>query len=528
MFVLKTSAVARGNTDSLYRFRSVSGEMHWPIKGGLNLGFGGVWNTLLRLGFPPKEICKTSIVSPGNGDSLFVSSDTMLDPGDMEFVRRWLSAGGIVVASGLPEAWSPFLAAKVVSGCSPYPYAALAYSGVYGKVELIAPPGWRFLEKVEKKSGVETQGTLVTIRGERQTPSRALVSTIKGAPAIVRKDRFFYLNANPFAALQAWLQGQEDLEPWLNWRHRLFWLDEMVAYLGRVLVSVGALSEPLPGMGIGGLAETTIVLRHDLDFSRDTSYLETEEEAGLPGVYAILRDMNTNFWVKKLKQKQIHESAFHFNTVTFPAVSRIRKKLGLRGVEYRPSDKLIRGKGILSQVRWAKRHGIGIETLHRHWAYLIYPEWIDAMDVVFEYERSVLGGSSTFRGQVLRWGTDRVDGANGTMSQFPDPQFPLWFPFKLAHAGDGGRLLRGWESTSVMEVEPGLFEQMLNHRIAELPQRVITLNYHPAHAKRPVFTAEGSHENFKKIVKLIKESEVEVRTLSQVYSELDSSLGEME
>ena len=88
----------------------------------------------------------------------------------------------------------------------------------------------------------------------------------------------------------------------------------------------------------------------------------------------------------------------------------------------------------------------------------------------------------------------------GTLGSFPGPQFPYWFPFRLAHAGDGGRMLRGWESTCMMECEPDLVWQLLDHDVPDLTQRVIVLNYHPAHANGKTFSAEGCKGWFSEIV----------------------------
>ena len=119
----------------------------------------------------------------------------------------------------------------------------------------------------------------------------------------------------------------------------------------------------------------------------------------------------------------------------------------------------------MKQVRWAKNKGIGINTLHRHDPFIIYPELVDALDTVYNNEIDVLGSNSFFRGQVLRWGVDYSDGIRGNYGDAPSPQFPYWFPFRLAHSGHGGRLLKGWETTSMMEIEPGLLEQMIDYNI---------------------------------------------------------------
>lgn len=148
------------------------------------------------------------------------------------------------------------------------------------------------------------------------------------------------------------------------------------------------------------------------------------------------------------------------------------------------------------------------------------------MNKVLEAEPEVLGSSSLFRAQVLRWGIDRVDGNLGFMGEWPDTQFPLWFPFKLCHAGLGGKMLRGWESTSIMETEPELFIQMLDHEIKELPQRVLTLNFHPAHADKPTFYKNGSLNSFRDILDVIEKRSISVVPLCRVYQLANESIVE--
>ena len=150
--------------------------------------------------------------------------------------------------------------------------------------------------------------------------------------------------------------------------------------------------------------------------------------------------------------------------------------------------------------------------------FLVYPEWVDALDYVFDTTPDVLGANSLFRARLLRWGIDHVDGASGTVGEWPDAQFPLWFPFKLAHAGAGGRRLRGWEMTGVMEAEPELVDQLLSHRCDQLSQRVITLGYHPAHARGATFHRGGSFNSFKRVLDVIGSHGAGVETFQRVFA----------
>ncbi len=370
-------------------------------------------------------------------------------------------------------------------------------------------------------ASADAYGQLFMVHGEIQTPERASKTPLE-APALWTQENLTYLNGNIFAGFQAWLQGQSDLAPWFNWRHRLFWLDEWVCDLHRLLDILQLL--PARPAGFPDLKKITVIFRHDVDSSRDTGYLELEDQNKLPATYAVLRDDNTNFWVSKMAGNPSIECAFHYNTIKREhIVQRLCTRFTGRRYAYHPAKKEIVGKGLWDQVQLAKKDKIGITTLHRHGPFLLYPEWIDALDYVFQNEPEVLGASSLFRSNLLKWGTDRVDGVTGTFVHFPDIQFPLWFPFKLAHAGYRGRPLRGWESTHIMEPEPDLFARMLKYALElPLPHFIFTVGFHPAHAHRPTFTENGCISWFKKILAAVTDNNGDFQSLRRTYQDLDN------
>jgi hypothetical protein len=75
-----------------------------------------------------------------------------------------------------------------------------------------------------------------------------------------------------------------------------------------------------------------------------------------------------------------------------------------------------------------------------------------------------------------------------------------------------------------MEAEPALVEQMLDYNIPGLSQRVIVLNYHPAHANTSTFVKGGCVNWFREIIDLCKQHNVEIRTLAEVYKTLNEFL----
>lgn len=530
VFILRLQQKISSYEGASYSFRGAKSIIKWPRENGAFLGEVGAWNFLWRLGYHPQWLAITDTYVLTNKDMVFLCASTDIDTTTINIVRRIIRKDVTVILSGYPKAFSYFLPDECRLRAYRYdnPYAALAYLLKENVPELLTPPNWTYMAcDFTPLSGdnVEFIGRMAAIHGERQTPHRALITKLDGAPAIIKRGKFFYLNGNPFAAFQSWLQGQEDLAPWLSWRHRIFWLDEWVAFLGKLLLENGAFQRHIPKTGIEGLKDTTLVIRHDLDSSRDTSYLTEELTRGFPAVHAVLRDKNQKYWVNILNKYPDHEIAFHYNTIArFRIRAKIESLLGVKARPYKPAYKEINCKGLEKQVKWAKSNGIKATTLHRHGSFLIYPEWIDAYQKVLDSYNNILGGSCLFRSQVLRWGVDRVDNIRGFVANFPDVQFPLWYPFKLAHAGYDGEILKGWQSTSIMEIEPEFFEQLLDYKVPGLLQRVFVLNYHPAHANSPTFCRGGSFTWFKRILDIAVKRELDIVTLEDLFLRSNQSI----
>lgn len=511
-----------------YRFRGASGAIAWPTDGGACLGTAGIWNVFWRLGFSPALVPLTALSAPAHGDLLCVHADApQSQPGIAAACESWLQRGGRVLCSGHAVA-CPSIGGtdRWIRTRAGNPYAGLA-AQIANVRALIAPGAWPYDRLQHHDDSWLLHGTLAAVGGERQTPSRALITPLAAAPAAVQTSgrRLTFLNGSPFAAFQAWLQGQEDLQPWLHWRHRLFWLDEYASALGSLLHDLGAIDLAEARPPIRGLAGTTVVLRHDVDYSRDTSYLDEERARGLPATHAVLNDGNRGFWSSALAQAPDQEAAFHYTTASrdWPATL-LRVVRRQSGGAFRAGRAALSAKGLSMQIAKARSAGVAAHTLHRHLAFLPYPELVDALDAVYRADASVRGSSSFFRAHLVRWGQTPSTFTPMSVGEWPDAQFPLWLPFKLAHAGDGGRLLRGWDTTSIMEPEAGLVEQMLSHRVPHVTQRVITLNFHPAHARSPRFAEAGSLPVFKRVLDIVRDSGATVRTLRDVYAAADAAL----
>lgn len=508
------------NQKPSYRFRGADGQCHWPKRDGHGLGAAGMWNFLWRVGYHPELLALEQLPQDANNRLIFIDKTCPLDPLLYARLKTWIQNGGKIIATGSKEAWKDFLP-QYESWQQTYsqnPYAGIGYNIHQDNISLIAPAGWSFLKKLDHTNIDDSCGKIVTISGERQTPQRATITQYDEAPIIIANGAFYYLNAQPFAALQAWLQGQEDLSPWIHWRHRLFWLDEWVSDLCELLIQQQILNQEVPRDGITTLGKTTIVIRHDLDYSRDKTFLEEENKRMMPASYAILKDKNAAFWTQQLQNHTLHEAAFHYNTGRRSLGALVHRAItGKTRPGFVPTYRQIQRNGLLKQVRWAKQHGIEANTLHRHLSYIIYPEIIDALDHVFENEPDILGSSSFFRGQLLKWGNNRVDGMLSYHGDWPDSQFPFMYPYKLGHAAKGGKILQKWEITSFMDVEPDMLSRMLSHQIKHIKQSVFVLNFHPAHAQQDSLYLGGSKQYFYDVLDILEQKKIQVMTMRDVF-----------
>lgn len=517
---------------------TAGGPLPWPMHGGAGLATAGAWNLFLRLGALPRLVDTPPLRPVAEHDVVVAHLHRRPQPAVLDALLRWTAAGGGLLLTGSAAGCLPLLAPglRARDAKGEHPFAALAWlldgGPEDGAPQIAAPPRWDYLrvEPGAEDGMVGGQGRLALIGGERQTPGRALVHPLADAPALLRHGRTFFLNANPFSAYQSWLQAQEPLSPWLNWRPRLFWLDEYAAWLWRCLLRVGAVSPELPRPGIAGLPKTTIVLRHDVDSSRGTHYLEASEKAKIPCVFAVLDDENADFWTGTLRGRQGVEACYHFNTARKPSrLDWLLNRLGLspRG-EYLPARRELSLRGMERQLNWAKTRGIGIETIHKHGPFTLYPEHVHVLDELGRRFPELLGACTYLRGQFLRWGARWAGEHTTVRSEFPDAQFPCWLPFRLGHAADGGRLVRPWECTALQEPEPGLVEQMLDHRIAELPQRVLVLVYHPAHAVSTTFSPTGVLPWHESVLTATRERSCTFSTMRDVFRAMNATCDPLE
>ena len=523
VYILRRADLA--NTSANYAFAGARGRVVWPIECGHSLGFAGAWNFAWRLGFTPRPVTIDDLAGSnreGEGATVLIAPECDGDADTARAISEWAGegTGRYVVAAGCPRGLLP----GNVDMSAPFadPVAPLAFAGVLQGRILVAPPRWPVYRFTPDTGSVSCHGHVCRVRGVSEAPALAVMEQIDDAPAAAACGNVIFLNASPFTALQAWLQGQESVQRWLNWRDRLFWIDELVVALYRTIERLGIpwhdmrRGTPWPSSG------TTVCIRHDLDSSRDTSYLDEDENRGILATHAILRDRNTAYWVDRLKRARHQQTSFHYNTVAVSLWSRLDHRVLRRMPRFRrvtrrlPIAKSSRAElsrgGLARQLAWAKRHGIPVETICRHFGFVLYPEIIDELDHAAACYPELICDSTYFRGQIHRWGANGVDGMRGTITVETGTPFSFWYPYRLAHAGDSGRLLRIWELTTVMEPDIAVVEHLLNHRTPELPGRVISLCFHPAHAQQAKFHSHGSFPLYLECLDIIREKNIHVIT----------------
>lgn len=495
--ILSPAALAEGGSNALqpgggcgvadaYAFRGAGGtRLLWPRGPHAPLGAVGAWNAFRRMGWPASWIGAEELSALPPSTLVVASANADLPVETATALEHHRSRGGAVLCAGLSPQWMHWFGFTGTVCCADPYYAGMAARWANAP-ELWAGEGTIAFGGFP--DGIDHAGELFAVLGERQTPQRAILHPL-ATPLLCRAGTAIFLNGNPFAAFQGWLQGQQDLTPWLGWRPRLLWLDHWCAALRDLLAAHGLPNLATPP-GLPGIPPLTVLLRHDVDCSRDTRYLQETRRRGIASTYAVLDNADASFWAQTLRDDPLTEHAFHYTTVqTGPlrtALDMARQALGLpTRVVFSPRS--LSGRGMLAQVMHAARRGIGVSTLHRHYPYLRYPEWVDALEYAMEHTTSrdarVAGSASLFRGTTLRWGNPAPEARENSVTAFPDVQHPLWMPFLVANGARGGRPLPGLESTHLMEPEPELALSVLDQATAlGLPHVVLGLGYHPAHA----------------------------------------------
>lgn len=344
---------------------------------------------------------------------------------------------------------------------------------------------------------------------------------------ICKKDNLMLFSIPVFEYIGDILLGNERIEEFKDWYNPLFWVDEFMAVIKEIIednldIDLSSHANYISREKSRGI----VVLRHDVDSSRDTSYLDYEKKHELPATYALLIDKNKRFWLSELKNVENIEISFHYNTYRNNFIDRIMRKFFPKkaGVmQSKPDIHGITGEGLHRKFKRAQKKGISCRTLNRHGAFIYLPEHYYAMENLCRKESEVLGGGNIFRATVLQEGADRPAGMRGYICQYPGTIIPFWYPVKPFLKINGKvQPASYWESTHLMETDEVITDKVLG-KADNLPGKgVYTFGFHPAHAKGKNFHENGCFPWFKYVVKKAENLGYEFLNLSQVYERANS------
>lgn len=495
---------------STYSFVGAFQKIEWPKDGGAFLGPVGAWNFLVRHGLTPELLNVDDAMPDVRPTMLIVHAVNGLTEAELGCIRRFSVAGATILACGdlpsygsLLEAWIDLKNGPLMN-LNPIGY----FSDNQERMQFVAPMKWPYA-KLQVKAGVSFRysGQVRKITGELQTPTEAITEKIEDCPLWVAFDNWILLNCHPFGALQAWLQGQEDVTQWFSWNRRNHWLDDYCVFLREILeqeiglqLAEGSSSEHL----FNGIA-----FLHDVDASDDSTYVEIESAQNIPSIHAVLFDHNREFWLNAMSGREAQVAGFHYSTLDETLVGRVLARFRLPGWgRQKRARKTATGKGFLRQIARAKSSGIDIKTIHRHFSNIFYPECVDALFAAESRFPEIVGATSFFRGCVFRWGALSLDDPMANRGMFPDAQFPFWHPFKLANAALAGQESKILETTQLIEPEPDFVIKTLNEAMKRFENNLIIIGYHPYHAKSSVFCHEGNMKWFKELVVRINKQQI--------------------
>jgi hypothetical protein len=413
-----------------------------------------------------------------------------------EVLSSWVDQGGYLLATGRIDLPKELLGLSELKWYRPEGYTSIHY----GNYNAIAGYRGYTLGIGQPASGSQVLGFSYEIIHPQEDISGGEARPL--GPGIIQNGNVLYITLPLFETLGGMLQGHVNFEDMRLWGHRYKYLDWLCRFVKNLLKEAGWQHLWSVRIKPWGEYEGVVVLRHDVDESTDTTYLDYEKKNLIPATYAILGDRNRLRWLKAVAAHPLAEASFHFDAspgerekfrLLFPSF-----KGGMRGVLKRTGS-----KGLWKQMRRAKDVlGIPIVTAQRHNSLFHYPEIVDGMDYLYKQEPEVLGLGTMFRFTNFMFGAKTTEDPFTYTVQHPDTSVPFWFPFKLWYASaEDHHELRGWDITHVLEPEPWLTEHLFNQE-QYLEDGVYTLGFHPAHCRGKSFRPEGNWGWFEYAVEL--------------------------
>jgi len=486
-------------SNAIYNFEGSTGTVRWLKGEYAYLAPNGAASLLRRLCIKFEWLKDEEITNPfvlRGYHTLIVPHAVALSDDVSKALMEWVDQGGYLLVTGRTNIPEELLGVSNLKWYQPQGYTSIEYNGS----QIIA--GCR---GYTAGLGKPTSGSEV-LASAYETKSSGKGIDVEGyqplGPAVIKSGKVIYIGLPLFETIGAMLQGHVNFEEIRGVGHRFKYIDRLGRFLKDILEEAGWHHLwPVRVKPWGGY-RGVVVLRHDVDESIDTTYLDYERKNHIPATYAILDNHHRLHWLNAVAKHPGAEIAYHFDT-GLEGITWLDKLLCRLKGDAPPISNKADGKGLWKQMKKARNSlGIPIQTAQRHDSVFHYPETVDAMHYLYEEEPEVLGLGTMFRFTNYMFGARTKEDDSTYVVQHPDTSTPFWFPYKLWYASvDHHHMLRGWDITHMLEPEPWLAEHLLN-QTEYLEDGVYTLGFHPAHCRGKSFRPEGNWDWFEKAIEL--------------------------
>jgi hypothetical protein len=507
--------------NEIYAFEGSRGHVHWLKGEHAYLAVNGLSNILRRLGIKFDVIYDFDATENilANYDFIFIPDAQHLPDLAFKGITERIKKGEKFIISGKSNI-DPSLYGAETFGYKRLPnFTGIKWidesTCIKDKNPLVfSCPGYT-VHLIKSNSRSESLGKLAVFTCEDGS-SKDIVK-LSDYDAVVATDNTIYFALPVFEYIGALLQGHMSFEKTRDviGESANFYIDTLAICLRQILSNRGFNDMFKVKHRIWGSYDNVLILRHDTDSSRDTTYPDYESKNNIPSTYPVLLDKNYKFWINRLRKDSSFELSFHFTSAKSGFLRRlISPKAPM------PVKKLIVKDGIIKQLKKASRIcNFDFHTIHRHGHFFYYPETLEALDYMFEQFRNILCSQVMFRSVMYSYADSR-NPEKITVSH-PDTSVPFWFPFKLIMASvEEHRELRGWDCTEFIEPDKKIIDLCIE-KAKLLSGGVYTMGFHPAHTQNKTFGEEGSYGCFLYCVERARENKWWIATYKMVLDKLN-------
>ena len=501
--ILIDKALAEGK---VYRFDGAEGKKSWLVGKYAYLAANALSNILRRLGISFDVLSENEIRDDilEFYDTVFLPNAAHLSESALSLIYKWCGDNNHkLIVSGdtnLPDLFLGVGHRKRV--------VASDYCGIPEFV--FCPPDYtmNFCLKNGKAQGFEKVVSF-------QKNNQAWEMEKTDYDAIIINQNVLYVTFSVFEYFGALFQGHLDIKPIYEIlpSKRCFYLDLATIFLKKLFKKIGIKESCKIEIDSVDLRKNIMILKHDVDYSRNLEYLKFELENHIPATFAILVDKNKDFWLSNIPENDFIEKSYHFPANLRGKLNNITHILKL------DFNKILTiKKNLYHQVKSAKNHGIPINTIHRHGSKFYYPETVDGLGYLYRQLPEIKGSMTMFRFSNFQFSKSEFS-KNYTI-EHPDVSVPFWFPFKLKEASiESKEEIRGWEMGQFIEPDIKHINSVFDSS-RSLPG-IFSFDFHPAHAKTDTFNPGGNFKWFEYAVKRARENHWLILNYRDVCQRLD-------